>query len=94
LVQATFSQNLEDILIKDIKYDCELYRKALKSINNAAGNDKNIKNAVALPFLATINKLKYVEVLLNSLSKKKESKSGKKALFIAAIPNIGQSQNK
>jgi hypothetical protein len=94
LVQATYSQNIEDILIKNIQYEIEAFKKALKSINGGPANDKNIKPSGGLPYLITVNKLKYVEGHLNEFAKSKAIKTGKNALFVAVVPNIGDSQSK
>jgi hypothetical protein len=93
LVHVTYNHSLEDILMKDIKYDCQNFNKNLLIINGGASNDKN-KASMPLPSLITQNKLKYVESLLDSLAKSKSSKSHTFALFIAVIPNMGQSQSK
>ena len=85
LVQATFANTLEDILVKDLPYDGEAFRKALRTIS-PANNDKNT-HGLSLPQLVTLNKLKYVEAFLDAFAANSSSSKGKK-VFIAVIPNI------
>lgn len=79
--------------MKNINYKWELFHSNLKRIHGSASNDKN-QNSLPLYNLITQNKLKYIEALLDSLPRDKVAKTHSAQLFVAVVPNMGQSQSK
>lgn len=93
LVQFTINHNLQEILIKNIKYDIHSYLDNLAKIHGGKPNDKLVTNQNTLPNTINHNKLRFIEALLTKLVKDKEYKENKVCLIIGVVPNIGQAQN-
>jgi hypothetical protein len=92
LVQLTYSHSLEELLVKEIKYDPQLYLSNLRKINGS-GNDKNrVVDNLTVPFRIILNRLKYVEALLGKFNQDRAQGKGKdrKNVVVGVIPSVGE----
>ena len=76
--------------MKDIKYNSQLYLTNLSKINGASNNDKNkYVDNLTLPFRIILNKLKFIECLINKYNQERLDRTGKNNVIMAVIPTLG-----
>jgi hypothetical protein len=79
---------LEELLVKEIKYDPQLYLSNLRKINGS-GNDKNrVVDNLTVPFRIILNRLKYVEALLGKFNQDRAQGKGKENMLKDWVENM------
>lgn len=77
--------------MKQIKYDTEIYLKNLAKINGGGQNDKNIlKDNLSISDRIVLNRLKFVEALLNKYYEEHKKNSKKLTVVVGVVPQFGQ----
>lgn len=95
LVQLTYSHSLEEILVKNIKYDPDLYLNNLGKINGGQGNDKNkVVDNLSVPFRIILNRLRVTEALLAKFSQEHQQRRGRNSVIVGVIPSISEQMSK